>query len=102
MDIMSKTDAINCALNEGLPALKKHLQTVADVANGGVLSDADRSFIEAATSIMTNQDCLDVARMMQKDIEWRNLRIRTLEEEREGLLQKIADLEVELNGETKC
>lgn len=95
MEIMSKTDAINCALNEGLDALKKHLQTVADVANGGQLTATDQEFVKAAEEFMGNEASLAVARSFQQQINWDNKRIKDLEAEISRLNTRLAELEEE-------
>lgn len=96
MEIMSKTDAINCAFNEGLDSLRKHLQDSADVADGGQLTETDLEFIQTAESFMANDSYVEFVRMLQRGIEWSNNRIKALEDERDRLLTRVSELEESL------
>lgn len=93
MEILTKSDAIKCALNEGLDQLRKHLQESANTTNGGVLSETDKKFLDAAESFMKNESSLEIAREFQRQISWDGDRIRTLENEIDKLNETLKEYE---------
>lgn len=74
--IMSNQDAIITALNNGLPAVEKKLLEVANVSNGGKLTEQDQRMLDAAKKFMDDEDSVAVARRFQQEIEMLNRLIK--------------------------